>query len=79
MNDLEEVKEKHINHKLLTIIGRAKHFLQRVSLEDFTVTTINIQSFASHSPDVSTDPVLASADILALTGTWMDNCSSRGL
>jgi hypothetical protein len=34
---------------------------------------LNVQSFASHSPDVSTDPVLASTDILALTETWMDN------
>jgi hypothetical protein len=37
------------------------------------VTTLNVQTFASHFPDVSTDPVLASTDILALTETWMDN------
>jgi hypothetical protein len=37
------------------------------------MTTLNIQSFASHSPDISTDPVLASTDTLALTETWMDN------
>jgi hypothetical protein len=37
------------------------------------MATLNVQSFASHSPDVSTDPVLASTDILALTETWMDN------
>jgi hypothetical protein len=37
------------------------------------MTTLNVKSFASHPPDVSTDPVLASTDILALTETWMDN------
>jgi hypothetical protein len=37
------------------------------------MTTLNIQSFASHFSDVSTDPVLASSDILALTETWKDD------
>jgi hypothetical protein len=60
-------------HKLLTITDRAQQFFQRVSLEDFTMTTLNAQSLTSHSIDVSTDPVLASMDILALTETWMDN------
>jgi hypothetical protein len=61
------------HHKLLTITDRANQFRQRVSLEDFTMTTVNVQSFASHSTDVSTDPVLASTDILALTETRMGN------
>jgi hypothetical protein len=45
------------------------------------MTTLNVQSFASHSPDVSTDPVLASTDIFTLTETWVDSdeTSSRGL
>jgi hypothetical protein len=33
---------------------------------------LNVQSPANHSPDVSTDPVLPSTDILALTETWTD-------
>jgi hypothetical protein len=37
------------------------------------MTALNVQRLASHSPDVSTDPVLASTNILALTETWMDN------
>jgi hypothetical protein len=36
------------------------------------VTTPNVQSFTSHSPDVSTDPVLESM-VLALMETWMNN------
>jgi hypothetical protein len=52
---------------------RAKQFLQRVRLEDFTTITLNVQSFASHSPDISMDPVLESMDILALMEMWMDN------
>jgi hypothetical protein len=39
------------------------------NLEDFTMTTLNVQSFASHSPDVSTDAVLANMDLLTLTET----------
>jgi hypothetical protein len=37
------------------------------------MTTLNVQSLARHSADVSTDPMLASTDILALTETWTDN------
>jgi hypothetical protein len=37
------------------------------------MTTLSVQSLASHSPDVSMDPVLASTDSLAVTETWMDN------
>jgi hypothetical protein len=37
------------------------------------MTTLNVQSFASHFPEFSTDPVLSSTDILALTEKWVDN------
>jgi hypothetical protein len=37
------------------------------------MTTLNIQSLASHFADIYTDPVQASTDILALTKTWIDN------
>jgi hypothetical protein len=37
------------------------------------LNTRAVQSLASHSAGVSTDPVLASTDILALTETWTDN------
>jgi Fe2+ transport system protein B len=60
-------------HKLLTITDRAQQFLQQVSSEDFTMTTLNVQSLASHSTDISTDLVLAFMDILAFMETWMDN------
>jgi hypothetical protein len=60
-------------HKQLNITDRAKQFLQRVSSEDFTMTALNSQSLPSHSADVSTDPVLGSTDVLALTETWTDN------
>jgi hypothetical protein len=37
------------------------------------MTILNAQNFASHSPDDSTDPALASTDIFVLTETWIDN------
>jgi hypothetical protein len=67
IQDLHTELTRLEHHKLLTITDSAKQFLQRVSLEDFTMTTLNVQSFGSHFPDVSTDPMLASKDILALT------------
>jgi hypothetical protein len=54
--------EKHIKSYLLNtcvIIEDAK--LRKI--------TLHVQSFASHSPDVSPDPVLASTDILDLKET----------
>jgi hypothetical protein len=59
------------HHKLSTITDRTKQFPQRVSLDDFTIT-LNVQSFASHFPDVSPNPVVTSKEILALRVTWMD-------
>jgi hypothetical protein len=73
IKDLHTELTRLERHKLLAITDRAKQFLQRVSSEDFTVTTLNIQSLASHSADISTDPVLASVGILALTEMWMDD------
>jgi hypothetical protein len=58
--------EKHIKSYLLNtsvIIENAK--LSKI--------TLHVQSFASHYPDVSTDPVLASTDILDLKETWKDS------
>jgi hypothetical protein len=69
MKDLRTELTRLEHYKLLTITDRAKQFLQRVSVEDFTMTTLNIRSFGSHSPDLSTDPVLASTDILVLKET----------
>jgi hypothetical protein len=50
-----------------------------VSLEDFTMTTLNVQSVASHFPDFSMDQVLTSTDILAVTETWLDNSETAPL
>jgi hypothetical protein len=66
-------KDKNLWHKLLTMTDTAKQFLQLVRLEDFTVTSISVQMSTSHFSDVSTDPVLTSTDILALTETCMEN------
>jgi hypothetical protein len=71
IKDLRTELTRLEHHKLLTITDRAKRFLQQVNLEDFTMITLNVQSFASHSPEDSMDPVLASTDILALTEMWM--------
>jgi hypothetical protein len=50
IKDLHNELTRLERHKLLTFTDRAIQFLQRVSSEDFTMTTFNVQSFSLVTP-----------------------------
>lgn len=72
IRDLRDELQRLSNHKLQTI-GQEVLELMESRSSACRMMSLNVQSLNAHAPDITSDRVLMSADVLALSETWLDD------
>ncbi|XP_065091680.1 uncharacterized protein LOC135712664 isoform X2 [Ochlerotatus camptorhynchus] len=78
IRDLRTELERLSNHRLRTI---GEDVMEAIMLKRSAcmLMSINVQSLNAHASDIATDRVLSTVDLLALSETWQDNCTSTSI
>lgn len=78
MVDLRTEQKRLRNHQLVTHSDQLEDFLESTD-HTSSLISFNVQSLNAHHEDVSTDFLLTKADLLALSETWLSDCSNVGI
>lgn len=75
IRELRTELQRLSNHPFRTI-GQEIIELMESQTSTYRVMSLNVQSLNAHSPDITSDRVLMSVDILALSETWLEDDAS---
>lgn len=78
MVDLRTEQQRLNNHQLVTHSDILEEFLDSTD-HSSSLISFNVESLNAHHLDVSTDFLLTKVDFLALSETWLNNCSNVGI